>query len=72
MRLGRVHGPERLEAACQRAQRLGAESYKTVKNILASGMDRHPLVASAKDPGLPRHENIRGAACYDETEKLSC
>jgi hypothetical protein len=72
MRLGRVHGPERLEAACLRAQQLGAESYKTVKNILASGMDRRPLVPPGKDPALPPHENIRGAACYDETEKLPC
>lgn len=72
MRLGRVHGTQRLEAACQIAKRLGAESYKTVKNILASGMDRNPLAATATESSLPHHENIRGAACYDETEVLPC
>lgn len=72
MRLGRNHGAERLEAACQRAQSLGAESYRTVKNILRSGLDRQPLPASGPEPGLPRHENIRGAACYGETEVLPC
>lgn len=72
MRLGRNHGAERLEAACQRAQSLGAESYRTVKNILRSGLDRQPLPAPGPEPSLPRHENIRGAACYGETEVLPC
>jgi len=73
MRLGRVHGTKRLEAACQMAKRLKAESYKTVKNILSSGMDRNPLAQSAAtESSLPPHDNIRGAACYDETELLPC
>jgi len=73
MRLSRTHGDERLEAACRRAKRLGAESYGTVKNILKSGLDRHELEPSGKAPSLlPDHENIRGAACYDETETLPC
>jgi len=73
MRLSRTHGEQRLEAACQRAKRLGAESYGTVKNILRSGLDRHELPPSGSAPSLlPDHENIRGAACYDETEGLSC
>ena len=72
MRLGRNHGPERLEAACLRARLLGAESYKTVKNILSNGMDRHTLPAPGPESTLPRHENIRGAACYAEGEVLPC
>ena len=40
LRLGKAYGPERLEAACVRAERLGSPRYKTVKNILASGADR--------------------------------
>ena len=72
MRLGRNHGADRLEAACQRSQSLGAESYGTVKNFLRSGMDRQPLAASGPEPSLPLHENIRGAACYGETEVLPC
>ena len=65
MRLGNKYGPERLEAACQRARRLSAASYKTVKNILAAGVDRLPLFEDATQP-TPRHENIRGAAYYDK------
>lgn len=73
MRLGRTHGQERLEAACRRAKRLHAESYATVKNILSSGLDRQELAPPASAPSaLPDHENIRGAACYDETEGLPC
>jgi transposase len=72
MRLGRTHGEDRLEAACRRAKRLGAESYGTVKNILRSGLDRHELPPAGPAPSLPDHENIRGAACYDEAEGLPC
>jgi transposase len=72
MRLGRTHGQERLEAACRRAVRLGAERYGTVRNILRSGLDRHELAAVLEAPVLPDHENVRGAACYDETEGLPC
>jgi hypothetical protein len=72
MRLGQTHGEERLEAACRRAKRLGAESYGTVKNILRSGLDRHELSPSGPAPSLlPDHENIRGAACYDAFSRLS-
>ena len=72
MRLGRSHGADRLEAACRRAKRLGAESYGTVKNILRSGLDRHELLPAGPVPSLPDHENIRGAACYDDAEGLPC
>ena len=75
MRLGRTHGVDRLEAACARAKRLGAESYQTVKNILQNGLDRQellPLPSAGSTATLPDHENIRGAACYDETEALPC
>jgi hypothetical protein len=39
LRLGKTHGPDRLEAAARRALHLRAFSYQTVKNILASGAD---------------------------------
>jgi len=72
LRLGRTYGQDRLEAACERARRVGAESYRTVKNILKSGLDRQALVPSGPDPALPAHENIRGAACYDGSEGQPC
>jgi transposase len=63
LRLGKRFGPERLEAACGRAAALHSFSYRTVKNVLASGLDRVPLDESAPSP-LPAHANIRGAAYY--------
>ena len=67
MRMERMHGRERLEVACLRAAHLKSFSYKTVQNILASGMDRLPLDENA--PGqhpAPSHENIRGADYYSQ------
>ena len=73
MRLGRVHGAERLEAACRRAERLHSMSYRTLNNILAAGLDRVPLEeaeeATSTKP-LAAHENIRGADYYTPKEDL--
>ena len=70
MRLGRQHGADRLETACRRAGQLRAYSYKTVHNILQSGMDRLPLEeVSESTPVAPVHGNIRGAAYYDDDRK---
>jgi len=63
LRLGKKHGADRLEAACARAHRLRAFSYRTVKNILAAGLDRVPVDETPSSP-LPAHDNIRGAAYY--------
>ncbi len=69
MRLGRIHGHDRLEAACQRAGRLKSFSYRTVKNILAAGMDRLSLDdPTARRSAAPRHKNIRGAVYYSGKE----
>jgi transposase len=69
MRLGKRHGPARLEAAAARALQLGAPSYRTVQNILASGVDRLPLADGATiAPPLPLHPNIRGRAYYTREE----
>jgi hypothetical protein len=66
MRLGRVHGAARLEAACLRAERLRSYRYRTVEHILINQQDRLPL----EDPGAARpaltHENLRGATYYEE------
>jgi transposase len=70
MRLGKRHGPARLEAAAARATRLGAPSYRTVQNILASGVDRLPLADGLGSPPLPVHPNIRGSAYYTREERL--
>jgi transposase len=71
LRLGERYGAERLEAACQRALRLGAYSYRSVRSILETGLDR------AGDPSEPAahplvHENLRGACYYGGAEEKPC
>ena len=63
MRLGREHGADRLEAACDRAERL--RSYRTVEHILTAQQDRLPLDEPPARPPLT-HENVRGATYYEE------
>jgi transposase len=63
IRLGKGVGPQRLEAACARALRFGACSYRSIKSILETGLDRQGL-----EPELPLrsppHENLRGQPYY--------
>jgi transposase len=72
MRLGKRHGAARLEAAAARALQLGAPTYRTVQNILASGADQLPLLDEAGAvASLPGHPNIRGRAYYTG-EEITC
>jgi transposase len=64
MRLGKTYGPERLEAACQRALLLQAYAYKSVASILRHGLDQQPLTPERVSPPLPLHANIRGPHYY--------
>lgn len=65
MRLATRYSPERLEAACFRALRSGASSYRSVKSILEHGLDRVPLEEQAELALPADHENLRGAAYYN-------
>jgi transposase len=72
LRLGRQYTNERLEAACHRALALGVCSYRSLKSMLAHGLDRQPL--ESPDPGgVPDrlHPNVRGAAYYGLKEVRS-
>ncbi|MCK9540326.1 IS21 family transposase [Dokdonella sp.] len=42
LRLAKRHGNARLEAACARALAFGDPRYRTIKTILARGLDQHP------------------------------
>ena len=65
MRLGKSYGDDRLEAACQRALRLGAANFRSVKSILKNDLDRQPLPEENETTHEPiEHPNIRGAAYY--------
>jgi transposase len=60
LRLAERYGPGRLDAACQRALAAGDPSYRTVKGILAAGLEAVPLPAettngqAARVPALLR------------------
>lgn len=64
VRLGQRYGPERLEAACRRALRFNAASFRSVKSILARSLDRQREGDSPEQATLPFHENIRGGENY--------
>jgi transposase len=65
LRLGRLYGPPRLEAACERAEHLRSFTYSTVKNILGKAQDRLPLTPdSVAQKATSSHDNIRGGDYY--------
>jgi transposase len=73
MRLGKTYSPERLEAAATRALSIGTKSYRSVKSILDSGLDKQPLPTEAdKDSVLPQHDNLRGPDYYSTEEAETC
>ncbi|MCL5270856.1 MAG: IS21 family transposase [bacterium] len=64
MRLGKLYGPERQEAACARARAIGAVSYRSVESILKRGLDRLGLPEKAPPRPALEHTNVRGAQYY--------
>ncbi len=67
IRLGRRYGEERLDAACARALRMKAYSYKSVESILKNNLDGKEL--PCERPSIPvTHENIRGNIYYVKGE----
>lgn len=65
LRLARQFGETRLEAACERALRLRAPHYRSVKSILENALDRQSLSTEPADASaLPLHENVRGPRYY--------
>jgi transposase len=67
LRLGKRYGDDRLEAACARAHRVRARSYRHVESILKNGLDRVDTVDPKQDrqASLPLHENVRGSDYYN-------
>lgn len=56
--------PERIEAACARAVRLRAFSYKSIAAILKNNLDRQELWDEPRQQALPLHGNVRGPGYY--------
>lgn len=61
--LAKCYGPERLEAACQRALEIGARSYTSVTSILKSNLDRRRPATATDGPAIV-HSNIRGSTYF--------
>ena len=71
LRLGKPHGPERLEAACGRALALHTFSYKSIKSILRHGLETQPLpLAPTASPPI-HHAHIRGAHYFSPKEETT-
>jgi len=64
LHLNRHYEPPRIEAACARALRMRACTYKSVKAILKNNLDRQAVEPEPKQASLPLHGNVRGPTYY--------
>ena len=62
--LSRHYEPERVEAAAERALKYNACSFRSMKAILAAGLDRQDNRENGGQMCLPLHQNIRGKEYY--------
>jgi len=70
LRLGKQHGPARLEAACVRALALRTLSYQSIKSILTHGLENQPLPPTTTAHAPIRHAHIRGAHYYAQEDTV--
>ena len=70
LRLSKIHSAERVEAASRRALHFDACSYKSLRSMLASGLDQQPFEESEPERSPVEHNNIRGADYYDPPQLL--
>jgi len=63
--LAKKFDKERVEAACTRALAIGGTSYKSVKSILETGLDKKPLPEPRTAAPAIMHSNIRGSEYYN-------
>ena len=64
IRLEKDFTRDRIEAACLRANLIGATRLDSVRSILDNGLDRVPVATESKSRQPIAHENIRGAGYY--------
>lgn len=67
--LAKRYGPERLEAACQRALVIHGLSFKSIRSTLKNGLDRQPLPGTAPPTQAIEHGNVRGATYYQSVSQ---
>ena len=63
IRLAKMYGRQRLDAACERALDIRTRSYRSVKSILQNSLDRKRPEKAADEPAIV-HSNIRGRDYY--------
>ena len=63
LRLAKTFGRERLEAACDRALAINANSYTSLHSILKNGLDRQCRTSATEDVAIT-HPNIRGSEYF--------
>lgn len=68
LRLMKVYGPARMEAACKRG--LGGNKFRfsAIKTILENKMDLLEET-DIKEYRIPIHANLRGPEAYNENQK---
>jgi transposase len=64
LRLAKRYGDDRVEAACRRALRVRARSYRHIESILKRGLDRTEPIELETTPLPLQHENVRGRGYY--------
>jgi transposase len=64
LRLAKAYSNARLEAACQRAHKLGTCRYKSIESILKHRLDSQPLHETPEQKLPQDHDNIRGPHYY--------
>jgi transposase len=65
IRLSRTYTPERVEQASYRALQLEAYSFRSIKSMLAKGLDKVVPLDTAQRSETIQHENLRGGDYYD-------
>ena len=66
LRLGKSYSDVRLEAACARALKIGAYSYKSIVSILKNNLEYAPVGTSEMLTATKEsHENVRGGDYYN-------
>lgn len=63
--LSKRYSDERLEAACLRANNIGAPFRKNIESILKNGLDKIDSKHQQAAPKTLEHDNVRGAKYYN-------
>jgi hypothetical protein len=80
IRLAEQYSAARMEAAADRALRVGAYRYQSVKSILKNSLDQQPLTEEPSLPprpltttsGAPDTSVRRSERCYNNLRKRNC